>query len=136
MISVRDHVRVDKILSTTDQPTQKEWSFARGVPFTFCDLFAGIGGMRLGLEAVGGECVYSCEYDKHAQKTYSCWFGETPAGDIRDVIPSELKDHDLLAAGFPCQPFSIAGVSKKKAGAGVQRRRGELGRRRARRPYQ
>ena len=85
------------------------------VPFTFCDLFAGIGGMRLGLEAVGGDCVFSCEYDKFAQKTYQSWYGETPHGDIRDLDVTEFPDHDVLAAGFPCQPFSIAGVSKKNS---------------------
>ena len=85
------------------------------VPFTFCDLFAGIGGFRLGLEAVGGECVFSCENDKYAQKTYAAWFGETPAGDIRDLDLAKMPDHDVLAAGFPCQPFSIAGVSKKNS---------------------
>lgn len=84
-------------------------------PFTFIDLFAGIGGFRLGLERVGGRCVFSCEWDKHAQKTYYEWFGEVPEGDIRKIDPRDIPDHDLLAAGFPCQPFSIAGVSKKKS---------------------
>lgn len=85
------------------------------LPFSFVDLFAGIGGMRLGLERVGGRCRYSCEWDVHAQKTYLEWFGERPAGDIRELDPTTIPDHDLLAAGFPCQPFSIAGVSKKKS---------------------
>ena len=57
----------------------------------------------------------SCEWDKHSQKTYKHWFGETPVGDIRKLNPAEIPDHDVLAAGFPCQPFSIAGVSKKKS---------------------
>lgn len=83
--------------------------------FTFVDLFAGIGGLRLGLEAVGGRSVWSCEWDKNAQKTYRAWFGETPAGDINAADPKEIPDHDVLAEGFPCQPFSIAGVSKKKS---------------------
>ena len=83
--------------------------------FTFIDLFAGIGGLRLGLEAVGGRGVWSCEWDKNAQKTYHAWFGETPAGDINEVAAKDIPDHDVLAAGFPCQPFSIAGVSKKKS---------------------
>lgn len=86
-----------------------------GMPFTFVDLFAGIGGLRLGLERVGGRCIYSSEWDKYAQKTYSVWFGEVPEGDIRKVLPADIPDHDILAAGFPCQPFSIAGVSKKKS---------------------
>ncbi|MBW1796585.1 MAG: DNA (cytosine-5-)-methyltransferase [Deltaproteobacteria bacterium] len=84
-------------------------------PFTFIDLFAGIGGFHIGLGCIGGRCLYSCEWDKHAQKTYKAWFGEVPVGDIREVDPKSIPDHDLLAAGFPCQPFSIAGVSKKKS---------------------
>tara|TARA_E500000318_G_scaffold111440_1_gene130034 strand:+ start:1265 stop:2476 length:1212 start_codon:yes stop_codon:yes gene_type:complete len=88
---------------------------ASGMPFTFIDLFAGIGGLRLGLERVGGRCTYSSEWDKYAQKTYKAWFGEVPDGDIRQVKPADIPDHDILAAGFPCQPFSIAGVSKKKS---------------------
>lgn len=87
-------------------------------PFTFIDLFAGIGGLRIGLERAGGRCLFSCEWDPKCQKTYSSWFGEVPAGDIREYSENrlaEIPDHDLLAAGFPCQPFSIAGVSKKKS---------------------
>ncbi len=90
-------------------------SIQNGVPFKFIDLFAGIGGFRIGLEAVGGTCVFSCEWDRWAQRTYQAWFGETPAGDIRKVDPASIPLHDVLAAGFPCQPFSIAGVSKKKS---------------------
>lgn len=86
-----------------------------GLPFTFIDLFAGIGGLRIGLEKNGGRCIYSCEWDKNAQKTYKAWHGEVPHGDIRDVKPRDIPDHDILAAGFPCQPFSIAGVSKKNS---------------------
>lgn len=85
------------------------------LPFTFVDLFAGIGGMRRGLERVGGRCTFSCEWDKYSQKTYRAWYGETPHGDIRQIDPGSIPDHDILAAGFPCQPFSIAGVSKKKS---------------------
>ena len=84
--------------------------------FTFIDLFAGIGGLRLGLEAARGECVFSCEIDRYAQKTYQHWFGEQPASDVTHYTSGEgVPDHDLLAAGFPCQPFSIAGVSKKNS---------------------
>lgn len=86
-----------------------------GLPFTFIDLFAGIGGMRLGLEKCGGRCLFSCEWDRQAQRTYQTWFGELPAGDIREIDPKSIPDHDVLAAGFPCQPFSIAGVSKKRS---------------------
>lgn len=85
------------------------------LPFKFIDLFAGIGGFRLALQKLGGTCEFSSEWDKHSQQTYSRWFGEVPHGDIRKIEPSDIPDHDILAAGFPCQPFSIAGVSKKKS---------------------
>ena len=81
--------------------------------FTFIDLFAGIGGMRLAYENVGGRCVYSNEWNKYGQQTYYANFGEQPEGDITKVDAKTIPDHDILVAGFPCQPFSIAGVSKK-----------------------
>ena len=81
--------------------------------FTFIDLFAGIGGMRLAYENVGGRCVYSNEWNKYSQQTYYANFGEQPEGDITKVDAKTIPDHDILVAGFPCQPFSIAGVSKK-----------------------
>ena len=84
--------------------------------FSFIDLFAGIGGMRKGFESASGECVFTCEWDKYSQKTYRANFGdEDIAGDIREVPASSIPPHDVLLAGFPCQPFSIAGVSKKNA---------------------
>jgi DNA (cytosine-5)-methyltransferase 1 len=85
------------------------------LPFTFIDLFAGIGGLRLGAERAGGRCKFSSEWDPHSQKTYAAWFGEAPAGDINKIDPCSIPSHDLLVAGFPCQPFSIAGVSKKNS---------------------
>ena len=81
--------------------------------FTFIDLFAGSGGMRLAYENVGGRCVYSNEWNKYSQQTYYANFGEQPEGDITKVDAKTIPDHDILVAGFPCQPFSIAGVSKK-----------------------
>lgn len=81
--------------------------------FTFIDLFAGIGGMRLAYEQAGGKCVYSSEWNKYSQQTYYANFGEQPEGDITQVEAKDIPDHDILVAGFPCQPFSIAGVSKK-----------------------
>lgn len=81
--------------------------------FRFIDLFAGIGGIRKGLESAGGRCVYSVEIDKFATETYSANFDPVEAGDIRDVAAEDLPIYDVLAGGFPCQPFSLAGVSKK-----------------------
>ena len=79
------------------------------INFNFIDLFAGIGGMRIPYERLGGTCVFSSEWDKHAQQTYAHNFGETPAGDITQINESDIPDHDILLAGFPCQPFSIIG---------------------------
>ena len=85
--------------------------------FRFIDLFAGIGGMRLGFEAAGGECVFTCEWNPEARKTYEANFpcNHPVSGDIRDVRSQDIPPYDVLVAGFPCQPFSIAGVSKKNA---------------------
>jgi len=83
--------------------------------FTFVDLFAGIGGFRIAFERAGGQCVFSSEWDKLAQQTYYANYGEMPAGDITQVPTSDIPDHDILTAGFPCQPFSIAGVTKHNA---------------------
>ena len=83
--------------------------------FTFIDLFAGIGGMRIAYENAGGRCVYSNEWNKYSQQTYFANFGECPEGDITKVDARMIPDHDILVAGFPCQPFSIAGVSKKQS---------------------
>ena len=83
--------------------------------FTFIDLFAGIGGMRLAFESAGGHCVYSNEWNKYSQQTYFANFGEQPDGDITKVDENSIPNHDILVAGFPCQPFSIAGVSKKQS---------------------
>lgn len=85
--------------------------------FDFIDLFAGIGGIRKAFEGVGGRCVFTSEWDSYAQKTYAENYrdGHTIAGDITQVVAECIPDHDVLLAGFPCQPFSIAGVSKKNA---------------------
>ena len=83
--------------------------------FTFIDLFAGIGGMRIAFDRAGGQCVYSSEWNKYSQQTYFANFGEQPEGDITKVNAADIPDHDILVAGFPCQPFSIAGVSKKNS---------------------
>jgi len=86
--------------------------------FRFIDLFAGIGGVRCGFESIDGKCVFTCEWDRYSQQTYRANFPHDEhdiAGDIRLVNEKEIPEHDLLLAGFPCQPFSIAGVSKKNA---------------------
>ena len=77
--------------------------------FSFIDLFAGIGGTRLGFESVGGKCVFTSEWDPHAQKTYEANFGEKPAGDITQIMSKDIPDFDVLLGGFPCQPFSSIG---------------------------
>jgi DNA (cytosine-5)-methyltransferase 1 len=87
--------------------------------FRFIDLFAGIGGLRIGFQGIGGHCVFTSEWDKNAQETYRKNFRDNHDlhGDIRQFSenPELIPEHDILLAGFPCQPFSIAGVSKKNA---------------------
>lgn len=87
------------------------------MPFSFIDLFAGIGGIRLGFESIGGQCVWTSEWNKFAQQTYISRFGKDHPveGDITQVEAPDIPRHNVLLAGFPCQPFSIAGVSKKNA---------------------
>jgi DNA (cytosine-5)-methyltransferase 1 len=90
----------------------------RAVKFSFIDLFAGIGGLRKGFEAIGGKCIFTSEWDRYSQQTYRGNFVNDDheiAGDIRNVHVTDVPSHDVLVAGFPCQPFSIAGVSKKNA---------------------
>ena len=77
--------------------------------FTFIDLFAGIGGIRLGFESVGGKCIFSSEFDSYACQTYEANFGEHPAGDITKIEAKSIPDFDILVGGFPCQSFSIIG---------------------------
>jgi DNA (cytosine-5)-methyltransferase 1 len=95
-------------------PTQ---SAEEPTPFTFIDLFAGIGGLRRAFESIGGRCVFTSEWDKYAQQTYLANFRDNRPveGDITKIDEGEIPAHDVLVAGFPCQPFSIAGVSKKNA---------------------
>ena len=83
--------------------------------FTFIDLFAGIGGIRMAFQKLGGKCVFTSEWDHYCKITYDSNFGEIPFGDITKINERDIPDHDILVGGFPCQPFSIAGVSKKNA---------------------
>ncbi len=83
--------------------------------FKFIDLFAGIGGFRYAFQKLGGKCVFSSEWNKFSKKTYEANFGEVPFGDITKINERNIPEHDILVAGFPCQPFSIAGVSKKNS---------------------
>jgi DNA (cytosine-5)-methyltransferase 1 len=81
----------------------------------FIDLFCGIGGFRIAFESIGAKCVFSSDWDKFSQVTYAANFGEKPIGDIRAVPVADIPAHDVLCGGFPCQPFSLAGVSKKNS---------------------
>lgn len=83
--------------------------------YTFIDLFAGIGGMHIAYTSAGAKCVYANEWNKYSQQTYYTNFGIQPDDDITKVVADDIPDHDILVAGFPCQPFSIAGVSKKQS---------------------
>ncbi len=96
---------------------EKEAYRTQGAAFRFIDLFAGVGGTRLGMESIGGKCIWTSEWDKHSQKTYANNFPNEHAihGDIREAQAKDIPKFDLLVGGFPCQPFSIAGVSKKNS---------------------
>ena len=83
--------------------------------FKFIDLFAGIGGIRMAFQNIGGKCVFTSEWDTYSKKTYDANFGEVPFGDITKISENDIPDHDILLGGFPCQPFSLAGVSKKNS---------------------
>lgn len=94
---------------TVDQPFKQKEEMEK---FTFIDLFAGIGGIRLPFQLLGGKCVFSSEIDTHAQKTYFANYGEYPSGDITQISAKAIPNHDILLAGFPCQAFSQAGLKK------------------------
>lgn len=109
-VSVRQALLTEQRLGNLD-------SFAEppgtdGAPFRFVDLFAGIGGIRIPFQELGGECVLTSEWDKFAQVTYERNFGEVPKGDITKISAKSVPDHDILLAGFPCQAFSLAGLKQ------------------------
>ena len=97
-----------------DSPPYRVNGSASSLPLRFIDLFCGIGGFRIAFERTGAECVFSSDWDKYSQVTYAANFGETPHGDIHGVdLEKDIQKFDILCGGFPCQPFSLAGVSKK-----------------------
>lgn len=104
MKSIRPRIVINNLFNTTIKNKKSK--------FTFIDLFAGIGGIRLGFESIGGESVFSSEWNGPAQKTYQSNFNEVPYGDITKIKPEEIPSFDVLLAGFPCQPFSQAGLKK------------------------
>lgn len=102
-----------KLAEIRNLPTQAPFKDSRTkTSFTFIDLFAGIGGIRLAFQSNGGKCVFSSEWDKFAQKTYATNFGELPHGDITKIPVDQIPQHDVLLGGFPCQSFSQAGLKK------------------------
>lgn len=116
--SAPSHLELAAILSFPEEPA---FPNPADPLFTMVDLFAGIGGIRLAFQDLGGASVFSSEWDKFAAKTYKANYGEEPAGDITQINAAQIPDHDVLLAGFPCQPFSQAGLKK-----GFQDTRGTL----------
>lgn len=108
-------VALDVLRNLADKPKLNGYHDSDG--FTFIDLFAGIGGLRKGFEPIGGRCVFTSEWNQYAQQTYKANFecDHEVAGDITKIDVEDIPAHDMMLAGFPCQPFSIAGVSKKNA---------------------
>ena len=113
-LAIRELLREHESEVTAARPLVSGESFGG---FTFIDLFAGIGGIRLGFQKQGGKCVFTSEWNKWSQKTYRANFGDDHEinGDITGIHEKDVPDHDVLLAGFPCQPLSIAGVSKKNS---------------------
>lgn len=119
-IIIKNEQRVPSDLEINKE-TQRLASISNKIPFPgpakpkfkFIDLFAGIGGIRLAYQNLGGKCVFTSEWNNYSQQTYAANFGEVPFGDITKIDENDIPEHDILLAGFPCQPFSLAGVSKK-----------------------
>lgn len=109
-----EHIPSDEYMKQMDELDEKiPFKFRRTTgAFTFIDLFAGIGGIRLPFQELGGRCVFTSEWDKFAQKTYTANFAELPEGDITAIAASDIPHHDVLLAGFPCQAFSGAGLRR------------------------
>ncbi|WP_317171523.1 DNA (cytosine-5-)-methyltransferase [Spirosoma profusum] len=111
-----DVANVEQILDILENEVRNvPFPTPKTAKFKFIDLFAGIGGLRLAYQNLGGECVFTSEWHPASQQTYAANFGEVPFGDITKISETIIPDHDVLLAGFPCQPFSLAGVSKKNS---------------------
>ena len=108
-MEVKIESKEKKVVRSNDLFSSFKKNENKNTTFTFIDLFAGIGGTRLGFERAGGECVFTSEWDTNCQKTYQANFGEIPYGDITKISEDEIPDFDILLAGFPCQPFSSIG---------------------------
>lgn len=123
LLSLKKHSSVNYLkVSELSTEYQAEFSYSdEMIPFpgpekpifNFIDLFCGIGGFRIAMQNAGGKCLFSSDWDKYSKITYKANFGEVPFGDIHKIAVADIPKHDVLCAGFPCQPFSIAGVSKK-----------------------
>lgn len=112
----RDHIsEVNAIRRVSCQESYEDMANKRLNKYRFIDLFCGIGGFRIAFERQGAKCVFSSDYDKFSQISYEANYGEKPHGDIHGIKVSDIPSHDILCGGFPCQPFSIAGVSKKNS---------------------
>ena len=109
------HQKDDSVVVREDSPSY----CVNGTPsehkLRFIDLFCGIGGFRIAFEKAGGACVFSSDWDNYSRQTYKANFGEEPRGDIHSVAVADIPKFDILCGGFPCQPFSLAGVSKKNS---------------------
>ena len=103
--------RLENCISTCEEQAP----YGAKIPLRFIDLFCGIGGFRIAFENVGARCAFSSDWDKYSRLTYAANFGETPHGDIHSVAVADIPSHNILCGGFPCQPFSLAGVSKKNS---------------------
>ena len=102
----------NELLKILTFASERPYFCNQGNRFTYIDLFAGIGGIRIPFQELGGKCVFSSEWDIFAQKTYAINFGEVPQGDITTIHACDIPDFDILLGGFPCQPFSQAGLHK------------------------
>jgi DNA (cytosine-5)-methyltransferase 1 len=112
----RDHIsKVSALGRASCEESYEDVAEKRKRQYRFIDLFCGIGGFRIAFERQGAKCVFSSDYDKFSQISYEANYGEKPYGDIHSIEVGDIPSHDILCGGFPCQPFSIAGVSKKNS---------------------